>query len=564
MRAGGPTSRSGPMLRGAGAHRSTIPSSVLRWRLVPVALGLALVFAGIGVQILRLALSSGRGEARIQAADTVVRVQARPDILDARGQIIATDVASPSLYADPALLLDIDEVIEKLLVALPGLDEPDLRRMLSDRGRRFTWIRRGLTPVEAQRVHELGLPGLAFRREPKRVYPAGRAIGHLVGHVNVDNRGVAGIERHVDEVMGIDASLGGGPSRLQPVRLSLDLGVQHAVAEELRQAMARYLAEGATGLVMDVATGEIVAAVSLPSVDPNRPMEALDPSRADRLQGGVYELGSIFKALTVAMALEDGTATLDKVYDTTKPIEIGRHTIKDLHPAGRALSVRDIFVQSSNVGAGLIALDSGAQRQLVFLARLGLTEAMRTEAGQVTPPLLPQRWDRIETVTIGYGHGLAVAPMQFAAAAASLLNGGRRVQPTFLAGTARPREAILKPSTSDAMRELMRFNVTSASGTGRRAEVAGYLVGGKTGTAEIPGEKGYKKRAVIASFLGAFPMDGPRYVTLVSLFEPKPIAETQGQITAGVNAAPVTARIISRIAPVLGVLPRRLEVAEPR
>jgi cell division protein FtsI (penicillin-binding protein 3) len=225
--------------------------------------------------------------------------------------------------------------------------------------------------------------------------------------------------------------------------------------------------------------------------------------------------------------------------------------------------VRDIFVQSSNVGAALIGLESGAERQRAFLNALGLTGQARTEAGPVAPPLLPGRWDRIETVTISYGHGLAVAPIQFAAAAAALINGGRRVMPTFLSAARPPGEAVIKPETSLAMRELMRFNVTSAAGTGRRADVPGYEVGGKTGTAEMPGEKGYQKRAVIASFLGAFPMQAPRYVTLVSLYEPKPIAETNGQITAGVNAAPVTARIVQRIAPVLGVLPRRLEVAEP-
>lgn len=525
---------------------------------------LAAVCIGIGVQILRLAVVEPRADgAHVHSAEPAARSHARPDIVDTRGQIVATDVAAPSLYADPALLLDLDEVIEKLLVTLPGLDETELRKSLSDRARRFAWIRRGLAPIEAQRVHDLGLPGLAFRREPKRVYPAGNAVGHLLGQVSVDNRGIAGLERYIDETVGTDQVSGASPSRFAAVRLSLDLGVQHTVADELRQAMSRYLASGAAGLVMDISTGEIVAAVSLPSIDPNRPMEALDPSRADKLQGGVFELGSIFKAFTVAMALDEGTATLDKAYDTTRPIEIGRYTITDLHPSARPLSVRDIFIRSSNVGAGLLALESGADRQLVFLARLGLTESMRTEAGPVSPPLLPKRWDRIETVTIAYGHGLAVAPLQFAAAAASLLNGGRRVKPTLLAGAKPSGEQILKPSTSSALRELMRFNVTSASGTGRRAEAHGYEVGGKTGTAEMPGKKGYQKGAVIASFLAAFPMDAPRYLTIVSLFEPQPVAETQGATTAGVNAAPLSGRIIARIAPVLGVLPRRLELAEP-
>ena len=247
----------------------------------------------------------------------------------------------------------------------------------------------------------------------------------------------------------------------------------------------------------------------------------------------------------------------------TRPIEIGRFTIKDQHPAAGPLSVRDIFLHSSNVGAGLMALEGGTERQLMFLARMGLTETIRTETGPVAQPLLPQRWDRIETVTIAYGHGIAVAPMQFAAAAAALLNGGRRVTPTYIAtDKAMQGDAVLQPATSAAIKEIMRLNVTSKDGTGRRADVAGYRVGGKTGTAEMPGENGYQRRSVIASFAGAMPMDRPRYLTLVTLFEPQPTPETRGQITAAVNAAPVTARIITRIAPILGILPRRLEGAE--
>ncbi len=531
-----------------------------RARLLAIAGGLGLIFLAIAGQLIRLSLAQ-RSDLRTSIAEPIARTLARPDIVDRNGRIIATDVGAPSLFADPAIILDLDEVIEKLAVTLPGLDEQDLRRLLADRSRRFVWIRRGLTPIEAQRVHELGLPGLAFRREPKRVYPAGTLLGHAIGHVNIDNRGVAGIERHIDETMGIDLVSGATASRLAPVHLSIDLGTQHAVADELRAAIERYSATAAAGLVMDARTGEIIAAVSLPAIDPNRPADAIDPARPDRLQAGVFELGSIFKAVTVAMALEDGQATLDTAYDVTVPIEIGRHVIKDLHPASRPLTVRDIFLQSSNVGAGRIALEAGASRQLMFLARLGLTEAIRTEAGPVAAPLLPQRWDRIETVTIAYGHGFALAPLQFAATAATLVNGGVRVMPTYLkpkVGTG-PGEQILTTATSAALRELMRLNVTAANGTGRRAEVAGYRVGGKTGTAEMPGEHGYQARAVIASFIGALPMDAPRYITLVSLFEPKPAEATNGGITAGVNAAPVTARIVERIAPILGILPRRIE-----
>jgi len=532
-----------------------------RQRIAALALTLIIALGAIAGQVLRLALVP-RGEARLSAVEPIARFSLRPDIVDRNGSLIATDVLAPSLYADPALIVDLDEVVEKLSQTLPSLDAAQLRRSLADRSRRFQWIRRGLTPIEAQRVHELGLPGLAFRREPKRVYPLGALVGHVIGQVNVDNRGQSGIERFIDERIAEGGHVWASPQARQ-VRLAMDLGVQHAVTDELGGAMRRFGASGAAGLVLEARSGEVIAAVSLPSVDPNRPAEVMDASRPDRLQGGVFELGSIFKLMTVAMALDGGTATLEKTYDTTRPIEIGRYTIRDLHPAQQRLSVRDIFLQSSNVGAGLMALEAGAAEQLAFLARMGLTEPIRTEAGPVAPPMLPQRWDRIETVTIGYGHGFAVAPIQFAAAAATLVNGGFRVTPRFLVadGAPPPGERILSAPTVEALREVMRLNVTAPRGTGRRAEVAAYRVGGKTGTAEMPGEGGYRRRSVIASFLGAFPMDRPQYVTLVSLFEPQPVEASQGQITAGVNAAPTTARIIERIAPILGVLPRRLDGA---
>jgi cell division protein FtsI (penicillin-binding protein 3) len=542
------------------AHATADAAWIEARRIMLVALALALVFLGIAGQLIRLALPT-RGEIRTSMAEPVARNFSRPDIVDRRGRLIATDVAAPSLYADPALVVDLDDMVERLVATLPGLNEADLRKSLADRQKRFQWIKRGLTPKQAQSVHDLGLPALAFRQEPKRVYPTEALAGHIVGSVNVDNRGQSGIERQIDDTVGIDMAAGAAASSFAPVRLSIDLGVQHAVADELAAGMKRYSAPAAAGLVMDIMTGEIVAAVSLPAVDPNRPAEALEPARAFRLQAGVFELGSIFKLLTVAMALESGAAKLDKTYPTTRPIEIGRFVIKDLHPQPAPLSVRDIFIHSSNVGAGLMGLEAGAARQRAFLSGLGLLEPMRTEVGPVALPLVPRNWERIETVTIAYGHGLAVAPLQFAAITAGLLNGGHPVTPTFLsAPRKRPEGRLVSAATSSALRDIMRLNVTSPHGTGRRADVAGYEVGGKTGTAEIAGVGGYKRKSVISSFIGAMPMSSPRYLMLVSLFEPKGTDETKNGITAGLNAAPVTARIVERIAPILGLMPRRLQV----
>jgi cell division protein FtsI (penicillin-binding protein 3) len=531
----------------------------LRRRTLITLGGVLLCLCVIGGQLVRLALRSGP-EIRVALAEPLARSWSRPDIVDRNGRLLASDIAVNSLYADPQLILDLDEAIERLAATLPGLDEAELRKSLADRSRRFAWVARGLSPRQAQSVHDLGLPGLAFRLELKRAYPLSALAGHLLGTVNTDNKGLAGIERLLDDTGRVEGVQGPGRMHAQPLRLSIDIGVQHGLAEELKLSASRYSAPAAAGLVLEVNSGEVLAAISLPEVDPSRPGDWLDTALSDRLAGGVYELGSIFKTMTIAMALETGTASLDKLYDVRQPLLAGTYTIKDPYPQGRPLSVRDIFLHSSNVGAGMLALEAGPERQRSFLERLGLTEPTRTEAGPVAPPLLPKHWGKTETVTIGYGHGLALAPLQFAGALATLVNGGRRVIPTLLARDAEDSEQprIVSAATSARIREIMRLNVTHPSGTGRRADAEGYRVGGKTGTAEMPGRGGYQEKAVISSFIGAFPMDAPRYVVFVLLFQPQ-TGETGGDhITAGLNAAPATARIVERIAPLLGVLPRRM------
>lgn len=520
---------------------------------------MSICFALTSGQLVRLAL---RGGADISAAisEPIGASFARPDIVDRSGRLIATDIETHSLFADPAMILDRDEAIEKLARVLPDLDPDELQRQLADPHKRFVWIRRGLTPKLAQAVHDLGLPGLAFRKELRRAYPVGAIAGHLIGGVNIDNKGTAGLERFIDDSIGVEPSSGGVRSEHAPLRLSLDLGVQHAMEEELANARARYRAAAAAGVIMDVTTGEVVAAASNPGVDPARPAMALQPGFDNRVLGGTYELGSIFKTLTIAMALDAGEATLDTVLDVREPLSVGRFTIRDLHPAGRPLTVAEVFLHSSNVGAGMLALQAGAERQRKFLESLGLTAPVRTEAGMTASPQLPEHWDRAETITIAYGHGIAVAPLQFVAAAAALVNGGLAVTPTFVrrapgaAGEAQRR--VVSEATSRQIAALMRRNVTDAAGTGRRADAAGYEVGGKTGTAELPGRGGYRANAVIASFLGVFPASQPRYVTLIMLFEPSRQAETKNQVLAGLNAAPATARLVNRVAPLLGVLPK--------
>ncbi len=523
-----------------------------------VVLTLGGLFLAVAAQLVRLTLTA---QVPLTAAmvEPVAISYSRPDIVDRNGRLLATDVEVHSLYADPAKVLDVDEALEKLSAVLPDLDSSELHKALSDRDRRFAWVRRGLTPRYAQAVHDLGLPGFAFRKELRRAYPLGSLAGHILGRVDADNKGLAGIERHIDDTVGIDPVHAARPSEKPPVRLSLDIGAQAALEAELADAMQRHTAPAAAALVMDAATGEIVAAASLPRVDPARAGDALDAVKKDRLQGGTYELGSIFKMMTVAMALDRGQVTPQTLIDVRTPLKAGRFEIADLHALGRPLTVTEVFLHSSNVGAGMLALDAGTSVQRAFLARLGLLSAMKTEAGPVAAPQIPTRWDRTETITISYGHGLAVAPIQFIAAAAALVNGGVVPSPTYLRAKTKPQldaagptlSPVISNETTAAMRTLMRSNVTEASGTGKRAEVAGYEIGGKTGTADIPGPRGYRQGGVISSFLAAFPMSAPRYVALVMLFEPKPSADSGGKVLAGVTAAPVAGRLIARIGPLL-------------
>ena len=541
--------------KSAALQRAPLPEPSARSQQRIIASGLAVLFLGLAAQLTKLATNAST-VVTAAISEPVATTVSRPDIVDRNGRLLATDVEVHSLYADPFRVLDRDEALEKLNALLPDLDTAELSRALSDTTKRFVWIRRQLSPRLAQAVHDLGLPGFAFRKELRRAYPLGALAGHILGSVNADNRGVAGIERYIDDSVGVDPVHATRPTERPPVRLSIEVGAQAGLESELADAVSRYHATAAAAVVLDAHTGEIVSAASLPRVEPARAADALDPAKRDRLQSGTYELGSIFKTMTIAMALDIGQITPETVFDVTGPLTAGRFEIKDLHGAGRPLTVTEIFLHSSNVGAGMIALNAGAEAEKSFLARAGLLSPLRTEAGPVAPPVIPDRWDRAETITISYGHGIAVAPLQFAASAAALVNGGSKVAPTYRLrspGAETPVAArVVSAKTSAALRTLMRRNVTDPEGTGRRADVPGFEVGGKTGTADIAGPRGYREGNVISSFLAAFPASNPRYVTLVLLFEPKPSAESGGKVLAGLTAAPATARIISRLGPLLG------------
>lgn len=540
---------------------SRAPLAYPQGRASGVLLGVIAAFALVAGQLLRLGAEAPDGVESSVSAPLATGL-ARPDLVDRHGRLLANDVEMQSLYADPLLVIDRDEVAEKLRRVLPDIDAAAIRAVLSDRTRRFVWLRRGLSPALAQRIHDLGLPGLAFRAELRRAYPGGALAGHVLGGVDIDNAAIGGIERYLDRNGLVDPVHAALPTERRPLQLSLDVGVQHAVEAELADGMRLYGAKAAAGVVLDVTTGEVLAAASLPAADPGRPHEALAPDRRDRLMAGTFELGSVMKLFTVAQAIDGGMFHPATIVDVTTPLQAGRFAIQDLHPPGRPLSVAEVLLKSSNVGAAMLALEAGPERQRAFLERAGLMGRLATEAGGLAEPQTPARWDRAETITVSYGHGIALSPLQFATAAAALVNGGRRITPTFLKRSpSKVTEAdgvpVISADSSRQLRIMMRRNVAEAGGTGRRADAPGYRVGGKTGTAEIAIDGRYDKDAVISSFLGAFPMDNPRYLTFLLLFEPQRTDASAGEITAGHTAAPLTRRLVERIAPLLAVLPER-------
>ncbi len=497
--------------------------------------------------------------ARVRASDAVSA--SRPDILDREGRLLASDIKTPSLFANPLRIqksVGVDEAMELITAVLPDLDNAETRERLSTK-RRFVWLKREITPKQQAELHRQGIPGIGFLRESRRIYPGGPEAAHILGHVNLANSGAAGIERWIDggglaELH--QAGLASGRS-LEPVELSLDLAVQHALRDELAAAKEKFRSIAAAGLLLNVNTGEVVAMSSLPDFDPNKPGK-LDSNQLNRLVSGAFEMGSTFKALTLAMALDSGKVNLQSSFDARQPLKYGTFTINDFHAQKRILTVPEIFTYSSNIGSAKMALAVGVDAHRNFMKKMGQLERLRTELPEGTDPLVPKNWSELSTVTIAFGHGLSVAPLQAAMATAALVNGGKLIPPTFLKRSEEDAkhlaQQVIKPQTSEQMRYLMRLNVEKGSAT--RAEVEGFYVGGKTGTAEKVERGRYVKNKLLTAFMGVFPSDKPQYLLLVMLDEPQATPESKGYATSGYNAVPAAGKIIARVAPLLGLKPR--------
>jgi cell division protein FtsI (penicillin-binding protein 3) len=546
------------LIRGMLYGRNVDRAVKARARVGFAMLAFAAIFAVIGGRLVMFALGADNHAARRTAAQDAIAT-ARPDIVDRNGEVLATDVKSPSLFGEPRRIIDKDEAIELLTATLPDLDTGEVRERLSSK-KGFVWLKREITPKQQQEIHRLGIPGIGFLRENKRVYPTGNEVAHLIGLVNIDNQGIAGMEKWLDNNGLADLHRAGfATDRLQrPVELSVDLRVEHALRDELLKAKEKYKAKAASGLVSNVKTGEIVAMVSLPDFDPNSPKEAHDPDRINRLTTGVFEMGSTFKALTLAMALDSGKANLNTLYDARGALHYGKFAIHDTHPLGRSISLSEVFTFSSNVGAARIAMAQGVEAHKAFLRKMGQLDRLRTELPESASPIVPKRWSELNTITIAFGHGLSVAPLQAVMGINAIMNGGYLIPPTFLKRSEEEAKAlakkVLKPETSEKMRYLMRLN--AEIGTAKRADVKGYYIGGKTGTSEKVVNGHYSKKQVLNSFTAIVPADNPQFQVLVMLDEPKALPETHGFITSGWNAVPTGGKVISRIAPLLGIEPR--------
>lgn len=530
-------------------------SNQAKSRVAIVIAGFAVVYCIVGGRLIQYGLAQPDTVSSIGRADNLMA--SRPDILDRNGEILATDIRTVSLYAEPHKIVDADEAVEHLATVLPNLDIADIYNKLKSPSR-FQWLRRQLTPKQQSEILALGIPGIGFRPEKRRFYPGGATASHVVGHVNVDNRGIAGMERYIDNQGLADLAAIGMTSnaKLEPVKLSIDLRVQNIVRDVIANGMTEFKAIAAGAVVLDVRTGEVLAMASVPDYDPNNPAGGAKDGWLNRMSNGTFEMGSTFKSFTTAMALDSGKVTLKDSFDARFPIRIGGFTIKDFHGKRRVLTVPEIFQYSSNIGTAKMADIVGIPGHKEFLTRLGLLTRMQTELPEVKTPSQPREWKKINSITISFGHGVSTTPLQTAVAGAALMNGGKLIEPTFLPRTVEEAEAasttVIKKSTSDDMRYLFRWNGTH--GSGRNALVAGFNVGGKTGTADKVVNGRYSNDLNFNAFLAGFPIDNPQYIVLAFIDEPK--TGERGIRTAAGNAAPLVRDIISRSASLLGVEPK--------
>lgn len=546
-------------LDGARKARGNLTRARIRWVIVV----LLAVFGVVAGRLVEFGIRPKDSAIEGQARDIITA--SRPAIFDRNGLELAVDIRVPSLYAEPRRIIDVEEATQALLSVMPDLDADWLRKRLTgDKG--FVWIKREISPALRDRIFQLGIPGLDFLTESKRFYPSGKEASHIMGAVNIDNQGIAGIEKHMDgEDVALLQDLGlARGNDLTPVSLSLDLRIQHIMYEQLVDALSRYRAIAAAGVMLDIRTGEVIAMVSLPDFDPNNPASAFEPvngkanQRFNRITSGIFELGSTFKTITIAGALDSGLVRIRDSFDARFGIRFGRFTIDDFHGKHRVLTLPEVYKYSSNVGTIRIMQQWGKDNFRAFLTKLGFDKRVPFELPEMRDPTVPTKWPEIVAATASFGHGLSISPLHQVAAYAAFMNDGCMLPPTLykrsIAEAKQLCTNVISPKTSAYMRYLMRLNALEGSGTRMNKEAAGYRAGGKTGTAEKVVNGAYSSGLNLNVFSSAFPLDNPRYAMVILVDEPH-AENAQSGVTAGWNAGEVTGRIIQRAAPLLGIGP---------
>lgn len=549
-------------MTGAGASESryaghgveyfeTRAAARARTRLGVLCTFVFMAFAMLGVRLTDLTLAA-QAESTGVSSPTPVAARHRAELMDRNGRLLAQNVDNIVLAAQPRDVWDAVSEATAIREVLPDLDEATLVRRLSRRDLSEIYLAWRLTPQQRYDIHSRGLPGIVFREEERRLYPHRNSLAHLVGYASDDGEGRAGLE------LGLNSEI---QAAREPLSLSVDLRVQHALRDELMSAMEEFSAQAAAGVVMNVNTGEVLGMVSLPDFDPHQPGDPSSTAYLNRASGATYDLGSVVKPLTIAHALDLDIVTPETIFDVSGPYEVASHRIRDFHHIPEPIDVREILAESSNIGTAQIAALIGRDRQRDLFAEMGLLDRLDVEIAGAARPIVPENWGPLETATISFGHGLTLSPLHLAAATAATVNGGWLVEPTFVrrAENARvPRRRIFSEETSDTMRDLLRYVVTD--GTGGNADVPGYEVAGKTGTAEKPRPGGgYDRNRLISSFVAVFPASEPEIIVFALLDEPSGTRETGGYATGGATVAPAVGRIVERIAPFVGVLPTDME-----
>ena len=505
-----------------------------------------IMFAWVIVRLFQLMVIDG-GVAK-KYDNAVPAIISRADILDRNGSIVATSLPTVSAYACPHEILDVDEAVGKICFVFKEMNKKDLRKKILS-SKKFLWVKRNLTPQQEQALLNQGIPGVRFLKTERRVYPDQNLFAHVIGGTDVDNIGIAGIEKVFDEPLRYSKC---------PIVLSVDVKIQHAVRDELLKSIAEFRAVGGAAIVMDIATGEIISLVSLPDFDPNKNANPEAKERFNMVTSSAIEPGSSAKIFNTAMALESGKITPFTQFDARFPLKIGRFTVNDFKGKARFLSMEEVLKYSSNIGSGKIALEIGAAAQKKFYKHIGLLDSVACELLETQHPLYPRRWSDASAITISYGHGIAFSPLHLITIFSGIVNDGILNDPTLLKrNSASKNRRIVCTKTSKQLHALLRLNVIE--GTNKFANVPGYSVGGKSGSAEKAKGGRYSKHLNYCGFIGAFPMISPRYAVYVVLDEPKATPKTHGYATAGWNAVPTSGRIIKRIGSMLNIVANEKE-----